>query len=85
MVRGEENLHWFQSSKKARRTHCGQCGSTMFWHSQGDENYDIAAGTLDLPTGLKTKAHIFVDDASDFTSFDDNVPRYRQRALAEGE
>jgi len=34
------------------------------------------AGTLDSPTGLRTAAHIFVDDAGDYYEIDDDLPHF---------
>jgi hypothetical protein len=33
------------------------------------------AGTLNEPTGLKAKGHIFVADAGDYYSIDDGLPQ----------
>jgi hypothetical protein len=57
---------WFRSSSKAQRGFCKVCGSNLFW--QGDEagHTSIMAGTLDGPTGLRTAAHIFLDDKGDY-------------------
>ena len=36
----------------------------------------MAAGTLDGPTGLTTKASIWTVDASDYHEIDDTIPAY---------
>ncbi len=55
---------------------CGTCGSTLFWRAAVRPNIiDIAAGTLDPPTGLATKQAIFVADASDYHRLDPDLPQ----------
>ncbi len=38
----------------------------------------IMAGTLDTPTGLTSREHIHVDDASDYYTIDDGLPQLPQ-------
>jgi hypothetical protein len=42
----------------------------MFWDAPAGDTISIAAGTLDLPTGLKTVTHIYTDSASDYYELD---------------
>jgi len=65
---------WFASSDTARRGFCGTCGSNLFWDGPG-ENLSIFAGTLDGPTGLQMKAHIFCADKGDYYDLDDGLPQ----------
>lgn len=69
-------LKWFATSKRARRGFCGECGSTLFWEPHEQDATGILAGTLDQPTGLKTIAHIFVGEKSDFYTVSDDVPQF---------
>jgi hypothetical protein len=71
-------LRWYESSEHARRGFCRTCGASLFWEAVPGENVSIMAGTLDPPTGLRTVAHIFADDAGDYYAFDDGLPRYPQ-------
>ena len=80
LVIGEtEALHWIDSPDSARhaqRSFCGTCGSSLFWQARGGERIGIAAGTLDLPTGLRVAAHIFTHQASDWDELpSDGLPR----------
>ena len=72
----DEGLRWFQSSPEAARGFCNQCGSSVFWDHKDAPSMTITPGTLDLPTGLKAKAHIFVADASDYYTIDDGLPQH---------
>lgn len=70
-------LTWFRSSDIAQRGFCGRCGSQLFWKRDWHEKISISAGSLDGPTGLKVKAHIYINDAPDYYTLpDDGVPHY---------
>jgi len=59
---------WFASSNAAERGFCNRCGGNLFWRPLKDDRgwTSIMAGTLDPPTHLKLKQHIFVGDKSDY-------------------
>lgn len=65
-IEDEGSLAWFKSSDFARRGFCQTCGSNLFWQRDGVEYISIWAGTFDGPTGLRTAAHLFVDDKGDY-------------------
>jgi hypothetical protein len=67
-------LEWYRSSPAAERGFCRVCGSNLFWRSEGENMTAITAGTLDSPTGIKIKEHIFVGDKGDYYSIDDTLP-----------
>lgn len=71
---GENALVWYQSSDRARRGFCGQCGSNLFWEGAHRKHISISAGAFDLPTGLVTAKHIFVEDKGDYYALGDSVP-----------
>lgn len=69
----EETLTWFRSSDWAKRGFCSTCGSSLFW-KMDEENYiSVAAGSLDGPTDLETKAHIFMEDKGDYYEINDGA------------
>jgi hypothetical protein len=70
-----EGLRWYRSSETARRGFCKNCGSNLFWEPASGERVSIAAGTLDLPTGLETAIHVFVEDAGDYYKISDGLPQ----------
>lgn len=78
MIKGEVNITWFQSSKKARRGFCSECGSSLFWDPIGKNWIGIAMGAFEKPTGTKTKMHIFVADKGDYYEIGDGVRQYQQ-------
>ena len=57
---------WFESSPGHRRGFCGVCGSNLFWENFERPTVSIMAGTLDDPTKLRIKEHIFVEDKADY-------------------
>ncbi len=72
----ESGLTWYQSSQIAQRGFCRTCGSNLFWRHLDQTTIGIVAGTLDLPTGLKTMGHIFVAEKADFYHLDDDLPQF---------
>jgi hypothetical protein len=70
-----EGLRWYRASAKARRGFCVNCGSSLFWEPASGERVSIAAGTLDLPTGLETAVHVFVEDSGDYYMISDGLPQ----------
>ena len=69
-------LRWFQSSTVARRGFCQICGSNLFWDSDGSPNISIWAGTLDSPSGLVGREHIYTANAGDYYVIADGLPQY---------
>lgn len=70
-------LRWFASSDSASRGFCAECGSAMFWKSRDRTDVEVAAGTLDQPTGLTLGGHIFVADKGDYYGLADGLPQWQ--------
>ena len=70
-----ESLRWFRSSATARRGFCGTCGAQLFWEATGRSTISIAAGAIDLPTGLRAERHIFTADKGDYYDIRDGLPQ----------
>ena len=71
-------LRWYRSSESAERGFCVRCGGNLFWRETGSEHTSIMAGTVDVPTGLRTVEHIFTADKSDYYEINDSAPRSAQ-------
>lgn len=71
-------LHWYASSDVAQRGFCGNCGANLFWRPNDGSHVSIFAGTIDGPTGVHARAHIFVESASDFLTIGDGLPQHAQ-------
>ena len=74
----ERGLKWHHSSADSRRGFCSECGSMLFFATEGDDKMTISAGSLDGPTGLDLVAHIFVDDKGDYYELEDGTCRHAQ-------
>ena len=72
-MRGKDKTTWYKSSDQARRGFCRDCGSSLFWEGAQRTYVSIAAGALDLPTGLVTARHIFVEDKGDYYRIEDGI------------
>ncbi len=77
-VTNDEGLAWYKTSDTARRGFCRKCGSSLFWEPFELDATGIIAGTLDVPTGLKTMGHIFVSEKPDFYDIADDLPQFEQ-------
>jgi hypothetical protein len=69
-------LKWYCSSEHARRGFCKECGASLFWEPLNKAYMCIAAGTLDVPTGLVTTGHVFVADAGDYYHIADDLEQF---------
>jgi hypothetical protein len=70
----DQGLTWYQSSPDARRGFCKLCGSSLFYQPNGAKYLAIAAGCLDLPTGMRAGKHIFTADSGDYYTIPDDAP-----------
>lgn len=68
----DQGLTWYKSSEFAKRGFCKNCGSSLFFRVNDEDGVGIAAGCLDLPTGLQVAKHIFVKDKGDYYKIADN-------------
>jgi hypothetical protein len=68
----ERGLKWYAASATVRRGFCGECGSTLLWDRDGDAYVAICPGSLDAPTGLTSKAHIYVASKGDYYPLPDD-------------
>ena len=72
---GEHKLTWFRASETAQRAFCTCCGSHLFWLGE-DGSHAILAASLDHPTGLSIREHIFVADKGDYYEIEDGAPQH---------
>lgn len=69
-------LKWFDSSPKARRGFCAECGSRLFWQLRGGDTMNVAAGSIDAPTGLVLVGHVFTAEIPDYYQLTDELPKF---------
>jgi hypothetical protein len=74
----DRGLKWFQSSDKARRGFCGECGASLFWEPTFDSYVAVSAGTLDRSDGLKLVRHIFTGEKPDWYEIKDGLEAFAE-------
>ena len=74
----DAGLTWYESSDIAKRGFCKECGSSIFWAPAHGKYMAVMAGTIDAPTGLTSREHIYTDDASDYYELTDGLPQFGQ-------
>lgn len=74
----DAGLAWYRSSDLAERGFCKECGSSIFWRPTHGRYICVMAGALESPTGTEACEHIYTDDAGDYYSIDDDLPKYPQ-------
>lgn len=62
----DRGLAWYQQNPKVRRGFCRVCGSSLLWDEDGESRISICAGTFDHPSGLESKAHIYLGSQGDY-------------------
>ncbi len=86
LIRGEEKLKWFHSSKESKRGFCSHCGSHILFRSVkwlGEIHITLSnmTGAIDR----QPQAHAFFDTHVSWLEFEDKLPRYNDPALAKKE
>lgn len=70
----DATLQWYASTDTVDYGFCKTCGSTLFWRASDKPGHlSIAAGTLDLPTGLSTTVALYGAEASDYHHLDRSI------------
>ena len=72
----QDDLAWYGSSPHARRGFCRVCGSSLFWQPTAFDYIAVAAGSIDPPSGLKTRGHIYVADKGDYYEIKDGLAQF---------
>lgn len=77
VVTEARGLKWYASSAEVRRGFCFECGSCLFFDDDRLAKMAFTPGTLDEPTGIRSKAHIFVASKGDYYALaDDGLLRF---------
>ncbi len=77
-VTADAGLEWYKSSDIADRGFCRRCGSSLFWRPAHGKYMAVMAGAIDAPTGLTSREHIYVEDASDYYDITDGLAQFEQ-------
>ena len=73
------SLKWHSVSDTVRRGFCAECGSSVLFDETPDPKISICAGTLDAPTGIHEKAHIYVASKGDYYEISGDLLKYDTR------
>ena len=76
--KSKKTLKWFNSSTKARRGFCNNCGASIFFKRSGSRSVSISAGLFKKPTKLKTISHIYIQNKRDYYKISDNLPKFKK-------
>jgi hypothetical protein len=69
-------LRWHSVSPTVRRGFCVECGSSVLFDESPDPKMGICAGSLDEPTGIREKAHIYAASKGDYYEIWGDLRRY---------
>ena len=68
---------WLESSDKASRAFCANCGTQLVWRSNRHaDEVDLTAASLDDPNSVKPDLHIWTESQLDWMGMSDRLPRY---------
>ena len=72
---GEHNVGRYSSSEWAERGFCKQCGSSLFYHLKGSDDYILWLGTLDDQSAFTMAGEIYIDAKPNSYAFAGDHPR----------
>lgn len=72
---GAEHIVRFDSSDWGARGFCGRCGSNLFYHLKGPDQYMLCMGAFDDQSGFDLAGEIFVDHKPPGYAFAGDHPR----------
>jgi len=76
-VCGENTVKTYNSSSKATRGFCSNCGSSQFYRLLGESSdYEIAMGALDKEPNIEVNANIYCASKAMWSAGYENLPKY---------
>jgi hypothetical protein len=72
----DRGLKWHVASPSVRRGFCLECGSSVLFDDTAMPKIGICAGTLDAPTGISEKAHIYTESKGDYYAITGGLRAY---------
>ena len=71
----------YRSTPGVTRGHCSQCGTALTYeHVDRAGQIDITLASLDDPSDIRLRSHIWVDDKPDWVVLHDGLPQFPQKA-----
>jgi len=77
-------LQYFTSSENTERGFCHVCGTAMTCRWKTETDFDISAATLDDPTAVNPRHHIFWHSRMPWIRMDDGLRKYDTWAPGDG-
>jgi hypothetical protein len=71
----EGPVTWYAASPTAKRGFCATCGSFLFWKDQSEIWMSFSMGSIDGPSGLRLRSHIFTAFKGDYYDIADDAPQ----------
>jgi len=71
-----DGLVWFDSSPVAKRGFCNMCGASLFYRHKDKSYIAVAAGSLDLPSGLSMVEEVFCHEKGDYYGLTDGLTHH---------
>lgn len=75
-ITDDRGLKWYRSSDEARRGFCSECGSALFFVDTDSSRISVSVGTLDGPSSLAVRGHIYAADKGDYYRIEDDLPQF---------
>ncbi len=73
----DESLTWYSPDPTVEYGFCSTCGSSLFWRAASEPGHlSICAGTLDQPTGLRTKGAWWMAEHADYHTPEPHVTNF---------
>lgn len=79
LLSGKEALKKYKASNGTIRTFCGNCGSSLFYQDEKNENLiDVALGVMDDDPELEVEANIYTAYKADWCETPSSIPNFKE-------
>nr|WP_253944593.1 GFA family protein [Pseudogemmobacter hezensis] len=70
------NIREYKTAGGGQRGFCPDCGSSLWFRAASGE-FSMESGAFERPTGGRLTSHIFLSEAGDYYTLDDNLPQWQ--------
>ncbi len=75
-ISGEDDMGIFESSARAERGFCRNCGTHLFYRLRKNAQYIVPAGLFDNAPPLHFDHQVFIDEKPDYYSFANDTKKF---------
>jgi hypothetical protein len=68
-IQGKDDVGVYDSSDWAERAFCKKCGSNLYYHIKGTDEYQISLGVFGNSIAPRLTLQVFIDDKPDNYEF----------------